>query len=275
MDKIIPHGVIEDPRPPEKKAQDHLHENLYSGLPVAWIEKPQSTWRLPSQRNQDGSFSCLPQSAGSAIETVLKQIVSAAEYKLRADPTQQGMYLQNLGDILYNIGITLESVCPSQNMSDQQLDSIVLPTPTIKITGYRTFINRDMDTIAQAVQAYGHCILTFVSNSDEWQLIPVFLGTPTTFGHGICVVDFTLINGVKNLVCRDSAGQWSSPTGYRLITEDFLLKRSTGAMYFLGAKIIPPAPVVPAVPAPVIYTPAEYNWLQNLIRKYYPSFYKK
>ena len=76
-------------------------------------------------------------------------------------------------------------------------------------------------------------------------MTPVYLGTPVTFGHAVCATDFSLVNGVKTLCCRDSAGQFSSPTGIRLITEDFLNKRCRGAMYFLGAKAItaPTAPV--------------------------------
>jgi len=63
------------------------------------------------------------------------------------------------------------------------------------------------------------------------------------FGHSIEAVDFFLFNGVKTILCRDSAGQNSSPTGYRLINDAFLCGRCRGAMDLLGVKITPvPSP---------------------------------
>lgn len=234
----IPHGALDDTRSPEEKAKDHFHEDLYSGLPVTWVEKSMTSWITTTQRNQDGSFSCVKQSSATAIETLTKQIISAATYQLRSNKPGEGMFLQNCGDIDYNQGATFESVCPSQNINDAALDSITLPPVlNIKIKGYRTFQTFEIDQIAEAVQAYGNCILVFNSNTDEWKRTPEYLGTPITFGHAICATDFTLINGVKTLVCMDSAGQFSSPTGLRLITEDFLSKRCKGAMYYIGATI--------------------------------------
>lgn len=234
----IKHGVIDDPRDANRKNRDYKHEDLFSGLPVVWTEKPESTWRTASQRNQDGSFSCVKQSSATALEVLTGEVISAGTYKLRADPTQGGMYLQNCGDLDYNKGTTFESTTPSQNMNDPQMDAIALPQIlTVKSTGYRTFYQNDIDRVAEAIQAYGNCILTFKSNAQEWQITPTYLGTPTTFGHAICGIDYTLINGVKTIVCKDSAGQFSSPTGKRLITEDFLNKRCVGAMYYTGATL--------------------------------------
>jgi hypothetical protein len=128
-------------------------------------------------------------------------------------------------------------------MNDPQLDGITLPANlNIKITGYRTFATIDIESIAEAIQSYGNCLLVFHSVWSEWLLTPVYGGLPTTFGHCINATDFTLINGVKTLVCNDSAGQETSPTGLRLITEDFLNKRCVGAMYYLGATITPVNP---------------------------------
>ena len=234
----IQNGVIPDPRPEHLKAQDHLHEERYSGLPVVWIEKPQSTWKLTTQRIQDGSGSCVKQSSESAKEVFLKQVTSAGGYQFRANKPDGGMWLQNCGDIDYNQGTVLEVVTPSQQMNDAQMDAIQMPsTLNIKITGYRTFQTIDIESIAEAIQSYGNCLLVFHSVWSEWLLTPVYNGLPTTFGHCINATDFTLINGVKTFVCNDSAGQESSPTGLRLITEAFLNYRCVGAMYYTGATI--------------------------------------
>lgn len=239
----IPSGHIRDNRPPVEKAKDYTHEKLYSGLPAYWRNiDDKSTWRLTSQRNQSNSNSCVMQASVSGLEVFIKEPISASVYKLRKNAPNVGMYNQNAGDILYDIGTYFEKDVPSQNISDKELDSIELPQPTIiKATGYRTFIDyTNIDKIAEAIQAYGNCVISFGSNSNEWQIQPEFNGHEPTFYHAIVALDFGMLNGEKVLICRDSAGQWSSPEGYRIITQNMLQKRATGAIYYLGAKIEKP-----------------------------------
>ena len=252
MKDTFPKDAIRpDPRTPEAKAKDHIHKERYAGLPAVWLEKPQSTWKLPSQRNQGTSLSCLFQSAATAIEVLLKKIISAGVYKLRADPTQGGTWQGDVGDVLKNKHTILESVCPSQFMGEVEMNAIKLPTfLDIAITNYQFANPKIIDEIAEAIQAYGNCGLVFDSNHDEWQITPVYLGTPITFGHSIEAVDFTLINNVKHIICMDSAGKDSSPTGIRKITQDFLTHRCRGAMYFTGVKVTPvPAPTPSPTPS--------------------------
>jgi len=230
----IKNGVIKDPRPTEEKSQDYLHTNLYSGLPVTWVEKTE--WKLPSERFQSTSSSCVKQSSATAIEVLLKNVISAGTYRLRSNYPGEGMWLQDCGNLDKNTGTVFEIIAPSQNMTEVQMNNFDLPkTLNVKITGYRTFTKLTIDQVAEAIQAYGNCILIFRSNSQEWKETPKYLGTPITFGHAICAVDFGLKNGQKVLVCRDSAGS----SRVRYITEDFLNKRSDGAMYYTGALITP------------------------------------
>lgn len=238
----IPSAVLPDPRPQELKEIDYTHEVHYGGLPVVWQEK--TDYKLPSQRFQNGSYTCVMQGSASSIEVLLGKIFSAAPYQLR-EGGGQGMYLQNAGDILYKIGTEFEINIPSQNMNDAQIDALRLPEiMKVKVTGYRTFSDyKNIDAIAEAIQAYGQCNITFGSNHEEWKITPQYLGTPITFYHNICAIDYCLRNGVKTLVCRDSAGQDSSPAGIRFITQDFLSQRGTGAIYYLGAKFIEPEPL--------------------------------
>jgi hypothetical protein len=230
----IKNGIAPDPRLEEEKAQDFLHKDLYSGLPVTWVEK--TDWKLPSERKQDGSSSCVKQSSATAIEVLLKNKISAGTYKLRANFPQEGMWLQNCGDLDKNNGTVVEMICPSQNMNEAQMNNLELPKLfNVKITGYRQFDKVTIDQVAEAIQAYGNCILIFRSNSNEWKVTPTYNGTPITFGHAICAVDFGLKDGQKVLVCRDSSGS----SRIRYITEDFLNKRGYGAMYYTGAVITP------------------------------------
>lgn len=239
MENKIPHGVKKDARPETEKSLDYKHESLYAGLSPQWVPTPESQWKRYTQRNQNGSFSCCMQSGAKGCETLNNKVMSAIEYQWRPGGGE-GMILKNVGDIFYDVtkGLTTEVLAPSQNMSDPQMDAAKIPKTYFNITGYRTFSDpTNIDSIAQAVEGYKHCLVTFESNEEEWDhegFTPLYVGTPVTFGHCICAVDFVLINGIKTLVCEDSSGQWSSPDGLRLITEDFLKKRATGALYFTG-----------------------------------------
>jgi hypothetical protein len=233
MQDTIPNGVKFDPRPIEAQLKDYLHPS--GAFPIKWEEK--STIKRYTQRFQNGSFSCVFQSSAKALEVLTGKIISATPYFWRKNYPQQGAWIQDAGDIFYNRFSTLEKSSPSQNQSESEMNKIKQLTTNIGITGYRTIPNyTSIDQIAEAVGAFGQCLLTLGSNSSEYSKTPVFNGEIATFYHCICVVDFGLVNGVKTLFCEDSAGQNSSPDGSRNITEDFLKRRATGALYFLGAK---------------------------------------
>jgi len=245
MDDLIPLGVAIDPRPEVKKKLDYLHEERYCGLPVVWTELDLKNLVLPSPRYQATSSSCVMQSTASALEVLAGNVMSAGTYNLRANYPEPGMWLQNAGDLSKNTGVVLEVDCYSQGLNEPQMNSIVQPKKyKIKATGYVTFRNPDIEVIAQAIQSYGNCLLTFNSNSAEWTITPTYYGQKTTFAHCICGLRYGLVKGVKTIVCRDSAGSSS----IRYITQDFLNKRNTGALYYTGATVVP-----------------EYTWLQNFI----------
>jgi len=232
MIEIIKSGVAKDPRPEAIKAKDYLHDKLYGGLPVTWVEK--KDWKLPSERLQNGSSSCVAQSTATALEVLLKGIMSAGTYRLRKNYPGFGMWLADMGDLDKNKGRVFELLCPSQDMSEEEMNKIVLPKfLNVKVKEYRTFGQLDIETIAQAIQAYGNCVLTFGSNSSEWKETPKYNGGKITFYHAICGTDYGLKNGKKVIACRDSAGS----SRVRYITEDFLAKRNTGAMYYTSAVV--------------------------------------
>ncbi len=246
----IPHGVIEDNRPKSEKRKDYVH--IAGSVMINWQEKPQNTWKRYTQRFQAGSYSCLFQSMAKAMETLTSTVMSASEYFWRSNYPAEGAWLQNLGDIAKNRHFTSEIKSPSQNQSEAQMNQIKPLVTVIGATAYAFPNFKSIDEIAEAIEAYRHCLLTFGSNGDEWQKTPVYLGTPVTFGHCICAIDYTLINGKKVLICEDSSGQWSSSDGLRLITEDFLMKRGTGALYINGIVdySLPEAPIHHIVQTP-------------------------
>jgi hypothetical protein len=231
-------GVRSDPRPLHEVEKDYLHPS--GSVALNW--KPKTSFKRYKQRLQDGSFSCVFQSGAKALEVLTGKVISATPYFWRKNYPDKGAYLQDCGDILYNRFSTTETSSPSQNQSEATMNTIKNLTTNIGITGYRTIVAcRDIDQIAEAIEAYGQCLVTFGSNGDEWDekdYTPVYKGSSIEFYHAICAVDYALINNVKTLICEDSSGWWSSPDGLRLITENFLSNRATGALYFLGAKDI-------------------------------------
>lgn len=229
----IPNGVVADPRPIEAIAKDYIH--IGGSVTPNWIEK--TVFKRYTQRNQDGSYSCGMQAGAKAEEALTGKVVSSSPYFWRKNYPGEGMFMQDIGDILYNRYTCLESNSPSQNQNETQMNTLKPLTTTIGITGYRTITNpKDIEQIAEAIEAYGQCIILLESNTEEYQVTPFYNGKVVEFGHYICGVDYGLVNGVKTIVAEDSAGQFSSATGVRYLTADWIVKRVEGALYFLGGK---------------------------------------
>jgi hypothetical protein len=246
-ENVIPNGVHPDIRSDEEKAKDHKH--LAGAVSLNWQELDLTKLKLPSQRIQDGSYSCCFQSAATALEKLTGKVASAVDYFQRKNYPAQGAWLQDVGDITKNKLTAFEVDSNSQNQNEVTMNQKRPYTANIGCTGYRQPAIKNIEQIAEAIDAYGQCLLTFESNGSEWDApnkTPVYNGTPTTFGHCICSLTYGLLNRVRVLVCLDSAGQWSSANGMRIITEDFLSHRNTGALYFIGAvdKSVLPDPII-------------------------------
>jgi hypothetical protein len=228
----VQNGAISDPRTPEAKAQDYQH--IAGSVSVNWKEIDLTQVNLTSQRLQDGSYSCIFQTMASMLEKLTGKIISATPYFWRKNYPDKGAYLQDGGDVFYNRFSTTEALSPSQNQTEVQMNQIKPLTTFLGITGYRSPAIKQIDLIAEAIEGYGQCGMTYVSNAEEYNVsdTPKYLAGQTTFGHAITGLAYGLRNGVKTIVCRDSA----RPSGITYITEDFHKNRNTGALYFLGAK---------------------------------------
>ena len=229
-------GVAEDPRGQEERDRDYLH--LASASPVAWIEKPQSEWKSYTERDQDGSLSCVGQSAAKAIEVLSKGTVTSAHpiYRSRFNYPSGGMWLQNCGDIAKHIGTTTEALDVSQKIGEIEMNrDITVQTPQ-KVAGYVMVNPKDIDAIAEAIRTYGNCLMTFGGNRKEWKDVPVYNpALAEDIRHCVCGVDFFLYNGKKAILIEDS---WGNATtlgngGQRIITEDYLKARFFDAMYLI------------------------------------------
>ncbi|MEI6532465.1 MAG: peptidoglycan-binding domain-containing protein [Candidatus Roizmanbacteria bacterium] len=157
-------------------------------------------------------------------------------YRSRVNFPSGGMYLQNLGEVLVKIGTTLEILDVSQKQHESEINrDITVATPT-KVQGYVNVAYSNIDAVAGAIEASGHCILLFHANGNEWKSKPVYNGKEINFGHAVCSVDYALVDGEKVIIIEDSASRITSidTLGQRLITEDYLKARCTGASYLIA-----------------------------------------
>lgn len=226
-------GVAEDPRTIEEKAEDFNHEELAGAIALNWKEKPKADWKKYSIRNQDGSLSCVAQSAAKALE-VKTGIVESAHpiYRSRANFPTGGMWLQDMGNIVKKIGTTTEEADQSQDVGETFMNLPIKIPSTVKASLY-VQTNNAIDHIAEAIEIAGACPSIFYGFIDEWTELPVFNGKTvgTDLSHCICGVDYFILNGQKCVLFEDSA-HFNRLT-YHIMTENYLLKRSAGGIYFL------------------------------------------
>lgn len=247
-------GVIEDPRSSLEKSRNYTHDELFNAVAVTWVSKDPSIWKSYSVRDQDGSGSCVAQGSAKVLETFSGVVESAHPIYARRTTTGEGMYLQDAGNILKTLGTTTEALCPSQLMSESQMDKPVTVATPLKISAY-AFPSISMDAIAQAFDQFGAMDITFNLSYSEWTDVPVYSPSATIDGgHCVAIIDRFMYKGQKAFLIEDSWGHATSigNGGQRIITESFLLKRCTGTMYFIPATNIP------------IPKPAKYDFIAQM-----------
>lgn len=224
-------GISEDPRSEIEKSKDYQHEEVYSFGKLNW-NKGIDSCPSYSVRDQDGSSSCVAQSGAKALEIILGQPMSAHPiYRRRKNFSNLGMWLQDCGDIIKNLGTTTEYLDPSQKLSEAEMNKDVLvDTP---ILGFNYAFCNDIDQIAQAIENYKQCFVTIGFNYDEYVNAekPVSNGKPANSYHCLCAIYyFTDENGEKCIVAEES---WGASHTRRIFTESYLNARKTGAMYLI------------------------------------------
>ena len=178
MEDFIYHGAAEDPRSPEEKALDYPHDEFLGGAPIIeWKEKPESEWVKIGRREQISSSSCGGQAGAKAASFFYNDILSAIIYRSRKNYPAEGMYIQDIGDILKNKGTDLETLYPSQNMTGAQMNAMpLLPDFKDKVEAYYFLPSAnqvDMDLLAQAsLKGHPIIILTQFKNSEWTTLSP-------------------------------------------------------------------------------------------------------
>ena len=243
-------GVLPDDRSEKAKSLDYDFYEIASAFKVpAWVEVKPEDWLRLKIRNQWTSSSCVGQAIAKAFEYKFGEPYSAKPiYTNRKNKPDKGMWLYDGMDIGKKIGTVPERLCPSQMMNEKEMNEPVDmsqfdPKDIKKIKAYFYINPQDIDAIAQALDSGNPVVLTFGSNYKEWTEVPELSTDPVQWGHCVCnPKDRTLWPGgkyknAKAIVIDESWGVGINADGLlkvdgkRLITEEFLKARCTGAIY--------------------------------------------
>jgi len=239
--KKINTGVFPDTRSEEEKDNDVTHDEIAGGE-VTWVEKDPSTWKKFTLRDQSSSYSCVLQSNAKARgvtefnETGNFPVLSAREYNERSNyPTAGTIPYEGLQ--ITSRGLALEFLYPSEKLTEDEINVRIPKAPQViqseqSFSGGTpvSFPSIDIDSIAQALDSGFGVVVCCAFYAKYWQyVVQVGLSSPNVH-HQIAVVDRTIYNGKKALICEDSAFLGTSKDGQRILTEDALLKYC----YFAG-----------------------------------------
>lgn len=234
-------GVIPDPRSPLDKGKDYNQDEVVPTAIVLNWNRDRSGEPVYSVRDQDGSYSCVGQAIAKALEIVTGLVQSAHPiYRRRANYPDKGMWLQNAFEIVRKQGTTTEALDISQGIDETQMNRDITVATPVTLPLYVTIYPITIDAIATAIETQKQCPITIQSNYSEWDVEkPVLNGSPITFGHAITgVYYFTDENGKKCITVDESWGL--THIRRRVLTEDFLKSRITGAGYWV--KPVAPTP---------------------------------
>jgi len=248
-------GALLDERPIEEKEKDYRFEEIVATADqVDWREKKESEYRKFPIFNQDGSGSCVAQTAAKLLGILywLKNQAyvhfSATHiYQRRVNKPGSGMVGVNCLDIMRE-GVTLEELVPSQSMSDAQMDGMSIPDykkevgKIFKIDNYVVIPTKNIETVASIIQKTGKAVMVwFYFTHSEWgRDVPVIIENNLNINlaarHSVTAVDYTIYQGKKALVIEDSWGPGTGNGGRRIITEDFFNRRNFFAAYPIDFK---------------------------------------
>lgn len=251
-------GLIPDTRTEEEKAKDWDSREIYAmgSFDPKFREVKKGEWKKYQVRNQDGSGSCvantiakmlevkytmklLAEAKGETPEETLKRAVKfshAPIYTKRSNRPGTGMIGVNALELATKYSSCPEKDCPSENMNDEQLDSIQLPANFEDINNLVVSTNYstcpvDFDYIAGMVSKEGCAMIWVNTDYQSWcKDIPTVGGKKNVVVHSITAVDTILYEGKEYIVIEDSWGKFGEFNGQRLISREFF----KDAVWFAG-----------------------------------------
>jgi hypothetical protein len=259
-------GALNDIRSTREKLRDYSFAEAVATIdPVPWKEKSESEWRMFPIYNQNGSGSCVAQTAAKLLGVSYwlknKEYVhfsATSIYQQRVNKPSPGMMANDAFQIISKHGATLEVLTPSQDLTDQEMDETNIPEykravgRVFSVPNYLAAPQANIEAIASIIQKTRKAVMVwFFFEASEWTDVPVVKNTNLNvlsshaLRHSVTAVDFTLYNGKKALIIEDSWGPGHGKGGRRIITEDFFLRRNYYAGYLMNFKFDTEAVVKP------------------------------
>lgn len=208
--------------------------------PYNWQVIPQNQWKHYTQRNQDGNSGCTDYSSATHYEAKTGIVVSARPpYANRPNSPSLGAVPTDTANC-WKLGTTTETICPSDNLTETEIDVKYTGVLTNKIQDYVLLNIQDIDSLANAIDTYGSILLDINICWNEWnteQGIPQYIpNSVIDGGHQMCGIQAMLWNGQKAILAQQSWGNDDDSiqqNGWVIFTENFLLNRGTGALAYI------------------------------------------
>lgn len=249
-------GVAIDPRLDSEKAKDWQHEELFGMGVYTWKEFDESKIPQYPIRNQNGSGMCGAFSSGKAagvnnLKDVGEYINSLNTfiYYHRANKPQEGMYMQDMFNILCKYGVPQDPELTSDNLTEEQANAFV-PTQAhyddaakYKGKSYVFIDKNNLDGISQAIDNGFTPVILLRCAIREWTPEP-FVDTSVTeadwnINHFVPLIYSGMRNGVKTFVCDDSWGSSYGKNGHRFLSENFIKNRVHQVGYLVDLPNLP------------------------------------
>lgn len=264
-------GANVDTRSEEQKQGDiQFGELVASAAPVTWTLKASATWRKFQVFNQGTCDACVAFSMAKILgvmrlinESVFIAFCMGDIYGRRSNASVPGAASQGMNStdpyIIAAEGVTLDAVVPSQNLTEAQMDDLVMPVYARQIGNLFKLSNPqavilpigNIDAVASVIQQTGKAVMVwYYFTAREWGTLNGVAGNynvpqiadavaaPTdgaALRHSVAAVDCTLMpDGTKALVIEDSA--WFGNFNRRLVTESFHARRNFFAGYPMNFK---------------------------------------
>lgn len=196
-------GFLPDQRPLEAREKDYKAEEVFIFKAVNWREKPQSEWKTYPIFDQQQTSSCVSQTLAKvlAVENILEENkwidFSRRDIYSQGFELNGGMFYDKALDLARHNGITLESLLPSTNLSEDQIrkrDDATEFVKQVALVGKPKnyiYLPIDFDAIANILDTGKAVCLGTRFNAGGFTP-EVKLDITGVYGHAITVVDYII-----------------------------------------------------------------------------------
>jgi len=252
-------GVRADNRSDFEKKGELYHKHLVGvSSPFNFQSIPQSSFPRYTQRNQGASSACTDFSSATVYEANTGIVASARPpYANRPNNPEEGAVPAVTAQLWMTPGSTTEALCPSDNLSEQEMNQKFVGMLGLTIQNYVVLDYQDINQLAEAIQTYKAICVDVDVAWDEWELqggVPKYIpNAQIAGGHQMAAVLPILWESAPALVAQQSWGSNDpdslpplNPNSVSnvVFTQEFLAARCTGALAYIFRAATPSNPVV-------------------------------